>query len=312
MAVRPLLVLSALLSLCASSPAYAYCRTHTLDPAASSCPEQCAEQGIPLAWATPDLTYAFNQRLFPGIAEGSLRDIMAASFQTWENVRCNGEGVGLDIRARSAPTALEVGPETAEPNENVIVHFDAKAWSQQDLPARAFAITAVWFNSKNGDILGADMMFNGGMDPFGECSPDGCKTGEPNTDLRNVATHEAGHFLGLSHSDVPNSTMWCDADPQETSKRSLSPDDILGLCDAYPPGESFLSSKGKSSSFADSCGVAGPGRSPFSGLGSALLVGLALLLRSRARGRASTGALRRGASTCLDGHRRQSTQGVRR
>lgn len=287
MAVRPLLVLSALfclcLCLCASSPAYAYCRTHTLDPAASSCPEQCAEQGIPLAWATPDLTYTFNKRLFPGLSEGSLRDIMAASFQTWEDVRCDGDGVGLDIRARSATTALEVGPEDAEPNENVIVHFDAADWSEQDLPARAFAITAVWFNSKNGDILGADMMFNGGMDPFGECSPDGCKTGEPNTDLRNVATHEAGHFLGLSHSDVPNSTMWCDADPQETSKRSLSPDDSLGLCDAYPPGESFLSSKGNSSSFVDSCGVAGSARSPLTGLSSALLVALAVGFKGRRR-----------------------------
>jgi hypothetical protein len=291
MAVRSLLVLSALFSLCASSPAYAYCRTHTLDPAASSCPERCAETGIPLAWATPDLTYAFNQRLFPGIAEGSLRDIIAASFQTWENVRCDGEAVGLDIRARSATTTLEVGPETAEPNENVIVHFDAQAWSEEDLPARAFAITAVWFNSKNGDILGADMMFNGGMDPFGECSPEGCKAGEPNTDLRNVATHEAGHFLGLSHSDVPNSTMWCDADPQETSKRSLSPDDILGLCDVYPPGESFLSSKGSSSSSSGSCSVSTAGRTPLAGLGSALWVALAI---------------------CLQGRRRRTAKGVRR
>jgi hypothetical protein len=291
MAVRPLVALSALISLCATSPAYAYCRTHTKDPAASSCPEVCAEYGLPLAWATPDLTYSFNERLFPGIAEGSLRDIMAASFQTWENVRCDGEGVGLDIRARSALTALEVGPETAEPNENVIVHFDAASWSDQDLPARAFAITAVWFNSKNGDILGADMMFNGGMDPFGECSPDGCKTGEPNTDLRNVATHEAGHFLGLSHSDVPNSTMWCDADPQETSKRSLSPDDIAGLCEVYPPGEAFLSSKSSSSSSSAACGVAGAGHSPLSGLGSAVLVGLAL---------------------CLSGRRRRPAKGVRR
>ncbi|MEO7737575.1 MAG: matrixin family metalloprotease [Candidatus Dojkabacteria bacterium] len=283
MAVRPLLVLSALLSLCASSPAYAYCRTHTDDPPASSCPEQCAKAGFPLAWATPDLTYSFNQRLFPGIAEGNLRDIMAASFQTWENVRCDGEVVGLDIRARSATTALELGPKTAEPNENVIVHFDASDWADEDLPARAFAITAVWFDSKNGDILGADMMFNGGMDPFGECSPDGCKAGEPNTDLRNVATHEAGHFLGLSHSDVPNSTMWCDADPQETSKRSLSPDDILGLCAVYPPGESFLSSKGSKSSLGHSCSVADAGKTPLAGLGSALLVGLALCLGSRRR-----------------------------
>jgi hypothetical protein len=282
MAVRPLLVASTLLALCASSPAYAYCHTHTEDPPASTCPEECTEKGLPLAWATPDLTYAFNERLFPGLSEAQLRDIIAASFQTWENVRCNNEVVGLDIRARSAKTPLELGPKKEEPNENVIVHFDAKAWAAQDLPSRAFAITAVWFDSNNGDILGADMMFNGGMDPFGECSPDGCKAGEPNTDLRNVATHEAGHFLGLSHSDVPNSTMWCDADPQETSKRSLAPDDIQGLCSIYPPGSAFVSNSGDSSG-DDSCSVAGAGHSPLAGLGSALLVGLALCLEGRRR-----------------------------
>jgi MYXO-CTERM domain-containing protein len=277
MAVRPLLVACAVLSMCASSTAYAYCRTHTLDPPASMCPETCSERGIPLAWPQPDLTYSFNQRLFPDLTEGELRDIMAASFQTWENVRCGGESVGLDIRARTAKTTLGLGPEDDEPNENVIVHFDPRSWAEQDLPSRAFAITAVWFNTKNGDILGADMMFNGGMDSFGECSPDGCTGSDPATDLRNVATHEAGHFLGLSHSDVEFSTMWCDADPEETLKRSLAPDDIAGLCEIYPPGRAFKSSG--AGSISDSCSVSHTQAGATRGLGTTLLVALSLLLR---------------------------------
>lgn len=279
MAVRCLGLWAGALVLLGASSAQAYCRTHTLDPAASTCPESCPELGLPLAWPTPNLEYVFNDKGFPGIADEDLRSIIATSLGTWEKVRCDGRSVGIDSEAAAATTPLTVGPEGQEPNENVIVHFDASAWNAQSLPSMAFAITAVWFNSKNGDILGADMMFNGRMDPFGECADTGCSGSDPRTDLRNVATHEFGHFLGLSHSAVDGSTMWCDAEPQEVTKRSLAADDIEGLCDIYPPGEAFAALKsGKSSS----CSLQpdGAGGVPW----AALFVPLALFWRRRRRG----------------------------
>ncbi|HEY6882003.1 MAG TPA: matrixin family metalloprotease [Polyangiales bacterium] len=252
MVVRSLGAWIGALTLVSASTAHAYCRTHTLDPAASSCPEDCPELGLPLAWPTPHLDYAFNQNGFPGIADADLRRMIATSIGTWENVRCDGKSVGIDSYAAKATTTLTVGPEGDEPNDNVIVHFTSEQWAAQDLGSKAFAITAVWFNAKNGDILGADMMFNGGMDPFGECSDSGCLASDPHTDLRNVATHEFGHFLGLSHSAVEGSTMWCDADQGEISKRSLSPDDVKGLCAVYPPGEAFAAYRNR----ADKAGCA--------------------------------------------------------
>ncbi|MET0286413.1 MAG: matrixin family metalloprotease, partial [Polyangiales bacterium] len=272
----------ALIAFCVSqhaSSARAYCRTHTLDPAASSCPEQCPELGLPLAWRTPYLSYSFNVNGFPGIEDSDLRRMIAQSIGTWENVQCDGESIGLDSTAARETTTLTVGPEMGpnrEPNDNVIVHFDVTEWNEQDLPSQAFAITAVWFDSRNGEILGADMMFNGRMDPFGECSENGCLGGNPRTDLRNVATHEFGHFLGLSHSAVEGSTMWCDADPQEVLKRSLAPDDIEGLCDVYPPGEAFPTARVSDGR----CALASEGQAPW----GAMLVPLALLWgRRRAR-----------------------------
>ncbi len=275
MVVRILGAWAGALMLLSAGSARAYCRTHTLDPAASSCPEDCPELGLPLAWPSPNLTYGFNVNEFPGLTDAELRRMIAASIGTWEKVQCDGQAVGIDSSAIAGTTTLTVGPESDEPNENVIVHFDTQQWNAQDLPSQAFAITAVWFNSRNGDILGADMMFNGRMDEFGECSDSGCTASEAHTDLRNVATHEFGHFLGLSHSAVEGSTMWCDADAGETSKRSLAPDDIAGLCAIYPPGKAFPSSQRLSK--GGSCALAQPGETPW----AAFAVPLMMLWRRR-------------------------------
>ncbi|MDB4985460.1 MAG: hypothetical protein JWN04_638 [Myxococcaceae bacterium] len=281
MAVCPRLLAACVgLSLSASSVALAFCRTHTEDPAAGSCPQTCPDEGLPLAWYTATPTYAFNERGFPGLSDGQLRGIFDAAFQTWQSVRCSDRSIGLQIRAKASATTLEEGPESAEPNDNVIVHFAATDWMQHGLPPHAFAITAVWFGATSGEILGADMMFNGAMDSFGDCAPDGCRETGPETDLRNVATHEIGHFLGLSHSAVPTSTMWCDAAPGELTKRKLSPDDIAGVCDIYPPGSAFMH---PAEHVTHACAVSSEPASfalPV-GLGAAALLGLCWRRRRR-------------------------------
>jgi Metallo-peptidase family M12 len=79
-------------------------------------------------------------------------------------------------------------------------------------------------------------------------------------DLQNAVTHEMGHAIGLGHtcqSDasqprptdqngapipdcasapaaVRETTMFPSANPRDTSKRSLSPDDQQAVCDSYP------------------------------------------------------------------------------
>ena len=50
------------------------------------------------------------------------------------------------------------------------------------------------------------------------------------TDLPTVALHEAGHSLGLDHSDVPTAVMWAN---YPGARRTLTSDDIAGMASLY-------------------------------------------------------------------------------
>jgi hypothetical protein len=221
--------------LASGGTARAYCIATTVDPKVSMCPQPCTKDGIWQHWTQPHLTYILNQRGFPDFTEIELRSALARAFEPWQQVACDGVPLGFWIEQRGGVSPLEIGPKSDEPNDNVIMYFPASDWSEYSNDPSAFALTTTFYRPSSGVIIGADMYFNGGQGPFAICPQTGCIDGSK-SDLINVATHEAGHFLGLAHSDVPDSTMYCSADKGEVSKRSLSDDDSAGLCALYGNG----------------------------------------------------------------------------
>jgi YVTN family beta-propeller protein len=80
-----------------------------------------------------------------------------------------------------------------------------------------------------GQIVDSDMLLNPQV-PFRTPSYD---PGANAIDLQSVVTHEAGHFFGLTHSGVLNSTMFFVLQPGQGAA-SLEADDRAAIAAAYP------------------------------------------------------------------------------
>jgi hypothetical protein len=110
-----------------------------------------------------------------------------------------------------------------------VIVFRDKAWPYND-PNNTLGLTTVTFNADTGEIYDADMEIN---DTGGNLS-----VGDPvpvkGFDLLSVVTHEAGHFFGLAHATSSTSTMYASYKPGTTSLRSLTADDVDGICTIYP------------------------------------------------------------------------------
>jgi hypothetical protein len=220
--------------------AHGYCRSTTKEPK-STCPEVCSLEGTPLRWANPKLVFSLNERGFPTLGMDQLREVVTKSFAVWEGVTCDGKRVDYDFElAANATSDSAMHLDGGVPNRSVLVYEDEETWADNDHSPVAFAVTTIAFSPRTGFISEADIEFNGGMPTWAVCPAAGCSDGDGHTDLPNVLIHELGHTLGLSHSGEEGSTMECAANPGDTNKRDLSPDDVTAICLTYPPGETFL------------------------------------------------------------------------
>ncbi len=229
-----------LVAMLVTTEAFAFCRTRTVPGTPSYNPTSgsgCLTEGQPLFWRNSCIGYSIQKDNSIRISADQAARLMSIAFTRWTGATCALDPAtertrpSIDVRFLGQVECGRVEYISGTANQNVIVFRD------YDWPLKkedgVLGLTTVKFTAQTGEIFGADIEFNT-RDMF----PINTEEREPEDtefDFLSVATHEAGHFLGLAHADVPGTTMYASYLPGQSSIRNLAPDDILGVCDVYRP-----------------------------------------------------------------------------
>jgi Matrixin len=219
------------LALLAPRTGDAFCRTTTTPiPASYSPANGCFTDGLPLFWKGACVGYSVNENASALVPFDEATRVIDAAFATWNAATCTATSTGVGITASNlgAVTCGEVRYNQNGPNQNVVVFRDDK-WPYSD-PNNTLGLTTVTFNADTGEIYDADMEINAS----GKNLTTSTIVPANGFDLLSVVTHEAGHFLGLAHAIDSRATMYASYRPGTSALRTLTADDVAGLCEIYP------------------------------------------------------------------------------
>jgi len=245
-----------LLILTSARDAAAWCRTTTTQDFVPTAAKPCDDKGQPLFWSTRCIGFSVQRDASAYIDLTTARTITQRAFDMWKNVNCPvdpGSCAGPFDRGNPSIEVRDLGPVTCEcveyngkvGNANTIMFRDAE-WAECDGTLKpdadtTLALTTVTFNTETGEIYDADMEVNTRHNVITVADP----PGRVLYDFHSIMTHEAGHFLGLAHTNLPQPmdktktpTMYARYEAREIYMRDPSEDDVCAICAAYPPGRS--------------------------------------------------------------------------
>ncbi len=218
----------------------AFCRTTTCNPNDSTAPNACQydSNGCPtngsvLSWPQACVAFSIQKDASPlrNITFDTMETVTGDAYNQWSLMDCGGglvPSIGLVMRSPVDCDAVEYNRIPGQPNANIWMFRDQE-WPYGSVGT--LALTTVSFDAITGEILDADVELNSAQENItvGDVGID--------FDLASIVQHESGHTLGLAHSPVKAATMYAQYTPGEVLKRSLSADDIAGICAIYPPGQ---------------------------------------------------------------------------
>ncbi len=234
-AARAVAVASAIALSLGAVGADAYCRTTSCEGGSTGArcvPAQAGDCGVELHWPSPCVSFDLQKDASSDVSLDSATAVFHAAFASWTTASCASGGTPRMEMVDLGPVACDKHEYSQQQGNANLIVFRDKSWPHAG-QGSTLALTTVTFNLDTGEIYDADMELNSAQVTFTTVDT------AVEFDLLSVATHECGHFLGLSHAALPDATMYADYKPHSTSLRSLNEDDIAAICAVYPPGEAI-------------------------------------------------------------------------
>jgi len=220
---RSVALVAAALTVLAGTPAHGYLKLGLRDEANT----------VSLRWTSLPARYFVNDAGVPGVPADQFRQAVDRAFRTWEDVPT------ASVRFEFA------GFTSAQPLDED--DMSTLGFLSQPELDRVLASTNFLVDTRNGEILESDIFFNSAF----QWSV--AENGEAGRfDVQSIALHEAGHFLGLSHSALGETEPRAGGGRRvlgagavlfpiafaagNIAGRTLQPDDIAGVSDIYPAG----------------------------------------------------------------------------
>ena len=179
---------------------------------------------LPFFWQNSTVNFVIHETAHPGTSDGSDVAAIRVGFDAWKKIPSSR----IDFIELTDATSRSRTDWRSDDLHTVMWDMDNES-GFFGAGSGLVAITPVDFNPTTGQIIDADILFNGTK----QFSTDG-NSGK--FDIQSIATHEVGHFIGLDHSAVIGATMNPFANTGDTRLRSLEPDDVAAAASIYPIG----------------------------------------------------------------------------
>ncbi|PID38319.1 MAG: hypothetical protein CSB49_06255 [Proteobacteria bacterium] len=169
-----------------------------------------APDGQVLIWNTRKVRVDLDARKVPG-APGATEAVRAA-FGSWAAA---GAPVSVLMTTTNAP-------KSGDQDGVNTIRFEHDSWPHGEA---VVGLTLATYYVDSGLVFETDMV----LDAVNRRWSTSKNTPKSAFDVRNVVTHEAGHFFGIGHSANARATMFAHSSEGEQDKQTLEADDLAAL-----------------------------------------------------------------------------------